>query len=160
MRVILETTKDTPIETMKFMLDLPPIQIRHQVEQVKAHVSTVENPHNPLHEAVKDTEGCRMGRDKSWMGQAEDSILQVCQLTELKQTKEWESYPNRFRHLYEILLPECPAGKTVRGQASHSRKQQTVRPYSISKLMAQSPKTSQDGASLSSKVRLPYKKTV
>ena len=53
------------------------------------------------------------------MGQAEESILQVCQLTELKQTKEWGKYPNRFRHLYETLLPEnlgrhCrewPAGK-------------------------------------------------
>ena len=42
------------------------------------------------------------------MGQAEDSILQVCQLTELKQMKEWERYPHRFRRLYEtrILLPE------------------------------------------------------
>ena len=47
-------------------------------------------------------------------------MLQVCQLTELKQTKEWERYPNRFRRLYETLLPEnlgkrCrewPAGKT------------------------------------------------
>ena len=75
MRVILGTTKDAATETMKFMLDLPPIQIRHQVEQVKAHVSTVENPHNPLQEAVKDTEGCRLGRDKSWTGQAEDSVL-------------------------------------------------------------------------------------
>ena len=54
------------------------------------------------------------------MGQAEDSILQVCQLTQLKQTKEWERYPNRFRRLYETLLPknlgkhcrERPAGKT------------------------------------------------
>ena len=54
------------------------------------------------------------------MGQAEDSILQVCQLTELKQTKEWDKYPNRFRRLCETLLPEnlgkhCrewPAGKT------------------------------------------------
>ena len=44
--------------------------------------------------------------EKSWMGQAEDSILQVCQLTELKQTKEWERYPNRFRRLYETLLPD------------------------------------------------------
>ena len=60
------------------------------------------------------------GRGKSWMDQAEDSILQVCQLTELKQTKEWERYPNRFRRLYETLLPEnlrkrwreWPAGKT------------------------------------------------
>ena len=54
------------------------------------------------------------------MGQAEESILQICQLTELKKSKEWEKYPNRFRHLYETLLPEnlgrqCrewPAGKT------------------------------------------------
>ena len=51
-------------------------------------MSAVENPHNPLHEAVKDTKGCRLGWDKSWMGQAEDSILQVCQLTELKQNQE------------------------------------------------------------------------
>ena len=54
------------------------------------------------------------------MGQAEDSILQVCQLTQLKQTNEWERYPNRFQRLYETLLPhnlgkhcrEWPAGKT------------------------------------------------
>ena len=53
------------------------------------------------------------------MGQAEESILQVCKLTELKQNKEWEKYPNRFRHRYETLLPEnlgrycraLPAGK-------------------------------------------------
>ena len=43
---------------------------------------------------------------KTQMGQAEDSILQVSQLTELKQTKKWERYPNRFRNLYETLLPE------------------------------------------------------
>ena len=54
------------------------------------------------------------------MGEAKDSILQVCQLTELRQTKEWERYPNRFWGLNEILLQkyvgkhcrEWPAGKT------------------------------------------------
>ena len=90
MRVILGTTKDTPTETMKFMLDLPSLQTTKKVEQVKAYFSAVGNPHNPLHEAVKDTKGYRLGRGKSWMGQAEDSVLQVCQLTELKQTKERE----------------------------------------------------------------------
>ena len=40
------------------------------------------------------------------MGQAEDSLLQVCQLTELKQTEEWERYLNRFRRLYETPLPD------------------------------------------------------
>ena len=84
MRVILGTTKDTPTETTKLVLDLTPMQTRQKVEQVKAYFSAVENPHNLLHEAEKDTKGCRLGRGKSWMGQAEDSILQVCQLTELK----------------------------------------------------------------------------
>ena len=70
------------------------------------YFSAVENPYNPLHEAVKDTKGCRLGRGKSWMGQTEESILQVGQLAELKQTKEWERYPNRFQCLYETPLPE------------------------------------------------------
>ena len=66
-------------------------------------------------------------------------MLQVCQLTELKQTKEWERNPNQFRRLYETFQPEnmgkhsreWPAGKTVRDQASHSRKQKTARPHSV-----------------------------
>ena len=47
----------------------------------------IKNPHNPL--------------------QAEDSTLQVCQLTELKQTKEWERYPNQFRHLCDLVWDSC-----------------------------------------------------
>ena len=93
MRVIPGTTKNTPTETTRFMLDLPPTQTRQ-----KAYFSAIEKPHNPLHEG--------MGLVKSLLGQAQDSIPQVCQLTELKQTKEWERYPNQFRHLYETLLPE------------------------------------------------------
>ena len=73
------------------------------MEQVKAYFSAKENPHNPL---VKDYKGSRLGRGKSWMDQVEESILQVYQLTELKQNKEWEKYPNPFQHLYETLLPE------------------------------------------------------
>ena len=88
------------------MLDLPLMQTRRNVEQVKPYFSAVENPHNPLREAAKDTQGSRLGSGKSWMGQAVESILKVCQLTELKQNKEWEKYPNEFRHLYETLLPE------------------------------------------------------
>ena len=97
--------------------------ISHQCKsdkQVKAYFSAVENPHIPLHEAMKDAKGCSPGQAKSWMGQAEGSILQVRQLTEFEQTKEWERYPDWFQHLCETLLPEnlgrlChkwPAGKT------------------------------------------------
>ena len=44
MRVILGTTKDTSIETTRFNLDLPPMQTRQKVEQVKAYFGAVENP--------------------------------------------------------------------------------------------------------------------
>ena len=67
---------------------------------------TLQCRRKSLHETAKDTKGCRVGRAKSWMGQAEDDTASICQLTELKQTKEWERYPNRFRRLYETLLPE------------------------------------------------------
>ena len=93
MRVILGTTKDTPIETVRFTLDLPPMQTRLKVEQVETYFSVAENPHNPLHETERH-KGMQTGTGKSWMDQAEDSILLVCQLTELKQTKEWERYPS------------------------------------------------------------------
>ena len=33
MRLVLGTTKDTPIEAMRFMLDLAPVQNRQRVEQ-------------------------------------------------------------------------------------------------------------------------------
>ena len=91
---------------MRFMLDLPPMQTRQKVEQIKAYFSAVKDPHNPLLEAVKDTKGCRLGRGESSMAQAEDSLLQVRQLREFKQTKEWERYPNRFRYLNGTLLQE------------------------------------------------------
>ena len=61
---------------MRFMLDLPPLQTTQKVEQVKAYFSAVGNPHNPLHEAVRDTKGCKLGQGKFWKGQAVDSVLQ------------------------------------------------------------------------------------
>ena len=161
MRVILGNTKDTLIETMKVMLDLLPIQIIQKVQQIKAYFSAVRNPHNPLHQAVKDPKGCRLGRGKSWIGQVLDGSSRRLNIASMSadraqanqglgevpkprtgrgtQTKDWERYPNRFRRLIETLFPkyvrkhcrEWPAGKTVRDQASHSRKQQTATPYSV-----------------------------
>ena len=42
------------------------------------------------HRSRERHKGVQTGTGKSWIGQAEDSILQVGQLTELKQTKEWK----------------------------------------------------------------------
>ena len=127
-RVILGAARDTPTDTMR--LDLPPMQTTPKVEQVKAYFSAVENPHSPFHKAVKDTQGCRLGRNKTWTGQAEDSLLPACQLTELKQTKEWEKYPNRFRRLYETLRLEYLRIKALPRMASRQNgvKEQEIGP--------------------------------
>ena len=71
MRVILGTTKDTPIETMRYLLDLPSMETRRKVEQIRVYLNAVQNPKNPLQDAVKEEKGCRLARGKSWMGQAE-----------------------------------------------------------------------------------------
>ena len=54
MRVILGTTKDTSIEAVRHLLELPSIEARHKIEQVKAYFKTMQNPKNPLHDAVKE----------------------------------------------------------------------------------------------------------
>ena len=64
MRVILGTTKDTLIEVMRYLLDLPSMETRHKVEQVKAYLIAMQNPKNPLHDAVKEEKGCRLAKGK------------------------------------------------------------------------------------------------
>ena len=54
------------------------------------------------------------------MAEAEQSIQQICQLTDLKSTKEWEEHPAALKHLYRIKKPdnlgrhcrEWPTGQT------------------------------------------------
>ena len=68
-RVILGTTKDTPIETMRYLLDLPPMETRHKVEQVKKGISMrcrIPGIHSTM--LSKKKKGCRLARGKSWMG--------------------------------------------------------------------------------------------
>ena len=105
MRVILGTANDTPIETMRYLLDLPSMETRHKVEQVKAYLNAMQNP---LHDAVKEEKGCRLARGKSWMGQAEQSIQHVCSLAELKQVRDWGKRPVEFKPYYKTLLSENP----------------------------------------------------
>ena len=56
----------------------PLMRTRQKLELVKACFCDVENPDNPLHEAMEDTKSSRLGWGKSWMGQAEESTLQAC----------------------------------------------------------------------------------
>ena len=55
--LILGTAKDTPIETMLYLLDLSSIETRHKVEQVKAYLNAMQNPKNPFRGAAKEEKG-------------------------------------------------------------------------------------------------------
>ena len=116
MRVVLETTKETYIEAMSYLLDLPPIETRDMEEQVKAYLNAMQNPKNPLYNTVNDEKGCRLSTGKSWIGQAEKSIQHVCGLTELKQASEGKNF-----HLISStamrLLPENRGSHCHEGQA-------------------------------------------
>ena len=117
MRVILGTTKDTPIETMSYLLDLSSMEARQKVEQVKAYLNEMQNPLNSLHDAVKEEKGCRLARDKkSRMDQAEQSIQHVRGLAELQQIRHWENRPAEFTMLPDNLGMHCrewPARKAI-----------------------------------------------
>ena len=78
------------------------METRHKVEQVKAHL----NAKNPLHDAAKEENEFRLARGKSWMGGIEQLIQHVCDLTELKQVKDWEKYLVKFKLYYETATRE------------------------------------------------------
>ena len=106
MRVILGTKKDTPVEAMRYLLDLLSMETRHNVKQVKAYLNAMQNPKNLLHDDVKEEKGYTLARSTAWVDQAEQSIQHVCRLAELKQVMDYEKCPAGFKPYYKILLPE------------------------------------------------------
>ena len=89
---------------MRYLLDLPSMETRHKMEQVKVYLNAMKNPKNPLHDAVKEEKGCRLARGSSWMAQAEQSIQHVYSLAELKQVIDWEKRPVELKPYYKTLL--------------------------------------------------------
>ena len=79
---------------MRYLLNSPSTEARHKVEQVKAYLKAMQNPMNPLHDAVKKEKWYRLAKGQSWMSLAEQSIQHVCGLAELKQVRDWEKTPN------------------------------------------------------------------
>ena len=98
-----------------YLLELPSMETRQKMEQIKAYLSMtmMQNPKNPL--CCQRRKEVRLARGKSWMGQAKQSIQHECNLTELKQGRDWEKQPVEFKP-YETknLGMNCwerPAGK-------------------------------------------------
>ena len=83
MRAVLGCTRDTPIVTMRFLLDLPSIKSRHKIAQVKEYFKVANNDHHLLHQSLDNTKGRRIKRGKYWMAEAEGTLLRVCELEEV-----------------------------------------------------------------------------
>ena len=94
----------------------------------------------PIPWSHEEHKGMQTGWGKFCMGQIGYSILQCCQLTELKQTKEWEGTQIDFglsmRHSCQktwesTVENEQQATLRVEDLASCSKKQQTTKPHSV-----------------------------
>ena len=68
---------------------------------------------------------------KSWMGQAEDSILQVCQLGKVPKLVPAFLRDTPARKLGKEVSRTASGQNRVRDQASQSRKQQTAVSHSV-----------------------------
>ena len=106
------------VNTILRSWDLPSMETRHKVEQVKTYLNAMQNPKNPLHDAVKEEKGCRLARGKSWMSQAEQSIQLVCSLTEIKQVWGWGKRPVEFKPYNKTLLSAREPRHTLPWMAS------------------------------------------
>ena len=73
---------------------------------MKACLNAMQNSKNPLHDTVKEENGCRLPRGKSRSGQTGQSIQHVCGLAELKQVRDLEIRPVEFKPYYKTLLSE------------------------------------------------------
>jgi len=135
MRVILGTTKNTTTETMRFMLDLQPMQTREKVEQVKTKFSAVENPRNPLHEVVKDTKGYRveLGKSSSIASVPADRVQAKQGMGKVPKPIPASPSPRDTltREFGKALLRMASRQNEVRGQVFYSRKQQTSKSPSV-----------------------------
>ena len=93
-RVVLVTTKDTPIEDTCCLPDLPSTETRLKVEQVKEYLKAMQNPKHLFHYAVKEEKGCRLARGKPWMVEVEQSVQHVQshraqRSNRLRKTSRW-----------------------------------------------------------------------
>ena len=87
-RVILGTTKDTPHETLQFMLDLPLVQTRQtESETGQSILHCCRKSPQPTPWRHERHKRMQTWAGKSWMGQAEESI-------QLSSYTSWQSSRN------------------------------------------------------------------
>ena len=104
MRIILGCTRDTACRAMRYLLDFPTIEERIQVCRARAYLRINANTQHPLHSEIRKVKGSRLKRGRSWMGQAEDILQQVCSLEDLEPGEEWVQVPTDFCTSFSVCI--------------------------------------------------------
>ena len=122
-RVTLATTKDTPIETIRFMLDFQLTQTRQKVKQVKAYFSAVENPHNT---SIKCYPCPPLDFDSGGDTRTTHAIILTDSLSRLQKVKNGMGSLNWSMsmvdiHLRKLLWVYCPGQAGVKGNDGEDR---------------------------------------
>ena len=104
MRAVLGCTMDTHVITMRYLLDLTSIRVRHRLAQVKMYLNVVGDPDHPLHENVGTVKGSRIKRGRSWMAEAEESLSLVCDPESIKGGKEWVELGSGCKDLTKVRI--------------------------------------------------------
>ena len=129
-----------------------------RLSKVIAKVNAMQNPTIPLHDAVKERNGCRLARGKSWIGQ-EEQPFQSHWAHESMGLGNLSSTPTTRLFYHKTWAnTKWLAGKNQ--EYKRSKKQTASHIASWSTRMTQSRRTSLVGVYQSSRTEELYKKTV
>ena len=70
---------------MRYLLGLPKMETKQKMDRVKAYLNAMQNPKNPLHDAVTEEKGCRLATGKSCTHQAERPVMCAISQSSSKQ---------------------------------------------------------------------------
>lgn len=76
MIVVLGSTRDTSVIAKRYLLDVP----SECNSEFKTHIKVTSNANHPLHRELRLAKGGYIKRRRSWMTEAKDTIMAVCDL--------------------------------------------------------------------------------
>ena len=86
---ILGCTKDTSAEAVRYMLDLPPMDDRHKLAQVKDYTRVAADTSNPLHDTIGRVTTTRLKRGTEWLTQASQTIESCMSVDSVRKGEAW-----------------------------------------------------------------------
>ena len=104
MRIILGCTRMTSAAAMRYVLDLPSIEERHLIAQVKAMFRVARDNQHLLHCELGTEKGSRLKRGTSWMAQAETTVNRICNGQNIKRGKDWTVMEEDLKEMNKVVI--------------------------------------------------------